>query len=110
MDRRLMLLSGLAMGAGLMYLLDPDRGRRRRVLIGDQLRRAGNRVQNAVRATSRDALNRGQGLLAETRSMFQSWSNVSGRSLDFLRATRARSVSWRMKAGLRSADRSWPMK
>jgi hypothetical protein len=31
------LVLGMILGAGLMYLLDPDRGRRRRALIRDQL-------------------------------------------------------------------------
>lgn len=31
------LVTGLAIGAGLMYYLDPDRGRRRRALVRDQL-------------------------------------------------------------------------
>ena len=31
------LVTSLALGAGLMYYLDPDRGRRRRALVRDQL-------------------------------------------------------------------------
>jgi hypothetical protein len=34
MDRALSMLTGVGLGAGLMYLLDPQMGRRRRALLG----------------------------------------------------------------------------
>lgn len=37
MRKVLLLVSGLGLGAGLMYMLDPDRGRRRRVLARRQV-------------------------------------------------------------------------
>src|SRR5947209_8543715 len=46
MNRGITLIGGLGLGAGLMYLLDPERGRRRRTLLRDRLvslgREAGN--------------------------------------------------------------------
>lgn len=36
-------LGGLALGAGLMYVLDPDRGERRREKLRRQLLRAGKK-------------------------------------------------------------------
>src|SRR5438067_8044488 len=36
MNKALTLLMGFGMGMGLMFLLDPDRGRRRRALMRDQ--------------------------------------------------------------------------
>jgi hypothetical protein len=62
----LMLLGGVALGAGLMYILDPDRGRRRRALLRDQLVSASNKASDAVGKTSRDLSNRAQGVIAET--------------------------------------------
>jgi hypothetical protein len=61
------VLLGAAIGAGLMYLLDPDGGRRRRALVRDQLVSAGHRASDAVGATSRDMTNRARGVVAELR-------------------------------------------
>jgi hypothetical protein len=38
MDKRVALISGMGLGAGLMFLLDPSLGRRRRHRIGDKAR------------------------------------------------------------------------
>lgn len=64
----LRLLTTAAAGAGLMYLLDPDGGRRRRALVRDQIVRAAHRTGDAVDATSRDVGNRARGVVAELRS------------------------------------------
>jgi hypothetical protein len=64
----LRLLTTAAAGAGLMYLLDPDRGRRRRAIVRDRLVRAAHRTGDAVDATSRDVGNRARGVVAELRS------------------------------------------
>jgi len=64
----LRLLTTAAAGAGLMFLLDPDRGRGRRALVRDQLVRAAHRTGDAVDATSRDVGNRARGVVAELRS------------------------------------------
>ena len=62
------LLVGAGAGAGLMYLLDPDAGNRRRALMRDQLMRARNLTGDAVDATSRDMRNRARGVVADLRS------------------------------------------
>src|SRR5678816_4408767 len=61
------VLLGALIGAGVMYLLDPDRGRRRRAVLRDQLVSAGHRTSDAVGATSRDVTNRARGVVAELR-------------------------------------------
>jgi hypothetical protein len=61
----LMLTSGAALGAGLMYMLDPDRGTRRRALARDKAVRAAHKTSDAVEALGRDAANRAKGLAAE---------------------------------------------
>ena len=63
----LLLLGGIGLGAALMYMLDPDKGRRRRALLRDQLTSASNRASKALGRTSRDLSNRAQGVVAEAR-------------------------------------------
>lgn len=67
-----MLLGGIGLGAALMYLLDPDRGRRRRALVIDKLSSAANKTPAALGATSRDLTNRARGLAASAKSAFTS--------------------------------------
>lgn len=65
-----MLLRALtvaAAGAGLMYLLDPDGGRRRRAQVRDRLVSAAHRTGDAMDSTSRDVTNRARGVVAELR-------------------------------------------
>src|SRR6266850_3231295 len=61
------VLLGAAIGAGIMYLLDPDGGRRRRALLRDQLVSAAHKTTDAVDATSRDVANRARGVVADLR-------------------------------------------
>jgi hypothetical protein len=56
-----------AAGAGLMYLLDPDGGRRRRAQVRDRLVSAAHRTGDAMDSTSRDVTNRARGVVAELR-------------------------------------------
>lgn len=59
--------AGLGSGAALMYFLDPDRGRRRRALVGDQVTGLAHDAQDAIGKKQRDLQNRAKGLWAETR-------------------------------------------
>ena len=70
-DTGLTLLYGIGIGAALMYILDPDRGARRRALLRDKCVSASNRTQEYVGKMSRDLGNRAQGLVAETRNLFR---------------------------------------
>src|SRR5687767_12827495 len=67
-----LFVGGLGVGAGMMYLLDPDRGAKRRARILDQCAHAANKVPNAVGATLRDLRNRAHGFTAQASSMFSS--------------------------------------
>lgn len=58
------LVSGAGVGAGLMYLLDPQGGGRRRALMRDKATHALNKSGDALRKTSRDLGNRSRGLAA----------------------------------------------
>jgi uncharacterized membrane protein len=63
------LWGGIFAGAGLMYFFDPDRGRRRRALLRDQVVRALDAAADAAETTGRDLGNRVRGLFAEARSL-----------------------------------------
>jgi hypothetical protein len=61
------LLLGAGLGLAVAYIFDPDRGRRRRALLADQMRRANRKSRDAVDATTRDLANRTTGIIAATR-------------------------------------------
>jgi len=63
------LMSGLGLGAGLMYFLDPAAGRRRQALVRDKVIRGWNKAGDAIEATACDLSNRARGLMAEARSL-----------------------------------------
>jgi hypothetical protein len=65
------LIAGLIVGAGAMYLLDPDRGARRRALLRDRGVHLGHKLGDGFAATARDARNRSAGAAAELRSRFR---------------------------------------
>src|SRR5262249_28654346 len=65
------VLGGLGLGAGLMYIFDPDRGKRRRAIARDKVTDVVSRTGKAIGSKSRDLKNRAQGAIAETGSMFR---------------------------------------
>lgn len=67
---------GAGIGAGLIFLLDPARGNRRRALIRDKVMKAGRKSFDAAAATRRDLANRLQGVRARAGNM------LSGASID----------------------------
>jgi hypothetical protein len=64
-----MLLGGLGLGAALMYVLDPERGKRRRGVVRDKAVRAAHKTGEAIDARSRDWRNRARGVAAEVQAM-----------------------------------------
>ena len=61
----------LAAGVGIMYLLDPTDGARRRALARDKMVRCLNETGDFFRKTGRHLRNRARGVSHETMSMFQ---------------------------------------
>jgi hypothetical protein len=70
MDRLVGLLGSIGIGAGLMFVLDPDRGRRRRALIRDQAIAMNRRLGETTSAAIEDAGNRARGMVAEARRLW----------------------------------------
>lgn len=68
MKDTVIFLAGAAFGAGMMYALDPDAGKRRRALTRDQLVRARVKTRETASATARDLLNRSYGIMSGARS------------------------------------------
>jgi hypothetical protein len=63
------IVGGAALGAAAMYVLDPDRGRRRRALARGKARRAVADIGNFFAVAARDAANRMHGLRARARRL-----------------------------------------
>ena len=64
MGRAMTLLAGAGLGAGLMYLLDPQMGRRRRALARDQMAHLAHEAKDAAGVVAKDMKNRARGLAA----------------------------------------------
>jgi osmotically-inducible protein OsmY len=64
-------LSGILIGLGLAFLLDPDRGAGRRARVRDQAASAGRRLADNLDATARDLRNRARGTAAELGAKFR---------------------------------------
>jgi hypothetical protein len=62
-------LTGLGIGAGMMFLLDPQGGGRRRARLRDQMAKSAHKGADAFDATRRDVANRAAGAVARVRGM-----------------------------------------
>jgi uncharacterized membrane protein len=94
----LSLIGTTGIGAGLMYLLDPDKGQRRRTQLSDSMSTAAE----ALQATSRDVAERGLALAGDLRE-----GDVVGRAralADTLRETDVRGRARVFADTLRETD------
>jgi hypothetical protein len=55
---------GATMGSALMFMMDPDRGSRRRALVRDKATSTVRKTRNGLGATGRDIANRAVGVAA----------------------------------------------
>lgn len=69
MGRLSSLLWGAAIGAGLMYFLDPDNGNRRKAMVRDRAYRLQNKGDQALDTAFNDLRMRTRGLLAKGMAM-----------------------------------------
>jgi uncharacterized membrane protein len=90
----------LALGAGLMYLNDPDRGRRRRSMIRGKMTRAWNETSTGLRKTAQYTAGSTRGLMHEARGLFSPEQEVDDRKL----AARIRSMMGRVVTHPRAID------
>ncbi|HZI88506.1 MAG TPA: hypothetical protein VFD48_16860 [Pyrinomonadaceae bacterium] len=58
-----LIIGSVGLGALLMYLFDPDRGRGRRSRLSDQVSSKATRLSRTAEAKGRDLRNRAQGLM-----------------------------------------------
>ncbi|MGQ0763715.1 MAG: hypothetical protein ACT4OT_17105 [Acidobacteriota bacterium] len=75
MNKKIALIGGLGLGAALMYLFDPDRGRGRRELIREKAEGAANKAGEYAENMSRDLRNRAHEVVAEAKAIFKSADN-----------------------------------
>ena len=68
MRKGMSILGGLGLGAGLAYLLDPDRGKRRRAVFREKVKHFWRVTSRAVNKKSHDLSNRTRGVLAEVNT------------------------------------------
>jgi hypothetical protein len=63
------LLGGVALGAAAMFVLDPDKGRRRRALARDKTRSLAVHARDSLAVAARDTSHRVRGLRARARRL-----------------------------------------
>ena len=68
MNKIIGLLSGIGIGVALMYVLDPERGKRRRAMIRDKAIGLKNDLSEMAEKKAVDVKNRAQGMLHEAKS------------------------------------------
>lgn len=73
----LLMLGGIGLGAGLMYVFDPRAGKRRRALAYNKLRSYWHTTSDLMTKTVRDAGNRTRGLVAEARTQLSGTARAS---------------------------------
>lgn len=93
MNKGLTFGAGLGLGTGLMYLLDPDRGRRRRALLRDKGVWAARKTGDCLEVTARDLRNRTQGIVTDIQSRFSSEPVDDGKLVERVRSKLGRVVS-----------------
>lgn len=70
--RTISFLSGMGLGAGLMYLADPQRGPARRAMMRQKAAHLAAEERRVMRKGARDLQHRSQGLVARLRAAFRS--------------------------------------
>lgn len=64
-------IAGALLGAGIMYLLDPDRGPRRRALVRDKLEHGGRKLAERAEGKAEHVRNKAKGLAHDAREVLR---------------------------------------
>ncbi len=86
-------VKGVAIGAGMMYFFDPERGVRRRALVRDKAIHTTTRLGKTINSASRDLSNRATGLVAELQSLFSTETPTDTRVVERVRARLGHMIS-----------------
>jgi CBS domain-containing protein/osmotically-inducible protein OsmY len=87
------LIGGLSLGLGAMYLLDPNRGRHRRALVRDKAVGFFSDAAGAAKRARRDAVNRMSGIAAEIRTRHQHEEVPDDKLINRIRSKMGREIS-----------------
>ena len=93
MHRGVAFGTGLGIGTGLMFLLDPNQGKRRRAMLRDKCYWAARKTGEGMEVTARDLRNRTYGLVSDVQSRFSSAPADDAVLIDRVRAKLGRIVS-----------------
>jgi hypothetical protein len=93
MNKGLTFGAGLGLGTGIMFLLDPDRGRRRRALVRDKVVWAGRKTAEGMKVTAHDLRNRTQGIITGIESLVSSEPPEDSVLIERVRSKLGRTVS-----------------
>lgn len=84
---------GAALGAGLMYVLDPERGARRRAMARDKVVHLSHKTSDAMRKTAEYTRNYTKGFVAEARARLSAEPVDDERLMARVRSALGRAVS-----------------
>jgi gas vesicle protein len=93
MNKALLFGAGLGVGTAAMFLLDPDRGKRRRALVRDKLALATRKTGECMEVTAHDLRNRTRGTIAAIQSRLSSDEPDDSVLVDRVRSKVGRAVS-----------------
>lgn len=88
------LVTALALGAGAMYYLDPQQGRRRRALVGDKVDSLSHDARDYLDSQRKHASDRVRGMAARVRSRFSSAQPSDQQLYGNVRSRLGRTVSY----------------
>lgn len=98
------MLTGLGLGVGLMYFLDPERGRRRRALVRDKMAHAMHAGTDAINAFGSDISHRVAGIGARARGALHGGAVDDGVLVERVRSKMGRVVSHPHAIDVAAAD------